>query len=259
MNLGPDDIVRAFKDCGIRQGETLMLHSDAIALAQLPPMPVTQRFDTLFAALEETLGATGTVVLPTFTYSFTQGEPFDRSSTPSTVGAITEHFRKMPGVVRSGDPIFSVAARGRLAGAFGNAEIDDCFGPASAFALLDRHDGWIACLGCGFDRITFTHYVEQQNRVDYRYFKTFNGSISEGGLCRPAAVRYFVRDLQRATEIDLGILHARLSERGLLASTALGRVRLTAVRCRDFAEQARQLLAENPSALIREGASLSLP
>ncbi len=246
------DIVEAFRLCGVRRGDVLMLHADAIVLAQLPPMTVEQRFDVLFDALETVLGPEGTLVLPTFTYSFTKGEPFDAATTPSTVGLLTEAFRNRPGVRRSRDPIFSMAAWGRLADRFAAAGTDDCFGPNSAFALLAEHDAWLVCLGCSF-RLTFTHYVEQAVGVDYRYFKTFKGVRIDEGAAAAASVRYFVRDLDRKTLIDLSRLKADLAESGALASAAVGRVGLSAVRCGAFEAAARALLSKDPCGLIEEG------
>jgi len=248
------DIVEAFKLCGVRRGDVLMLHADAIVLAQLPPMTPEARFDVLFEALDEALGPEGTLVMPTFTYSFTKGEPFDASATPSAVGLLTEAFRTRPGVRRSGDPIFSVAARGRLADLFAQAAPDDGFGPNSAFAILAAQNAWLGCLGCGLDRLTFTHYVEQTVGVDYRYFKTFTGVRVEGGVETPGSTRYFVRDLERRTTIDLSRLKAALMRTGALRPASVGRVGLSAVRCADFEAAARALLAQNPSGLIQEGA-----
>ncbi len=247
------DIAEAFERCGVGRGDVLMLHADAMVLAQLAPMTAERRFDVLFDALADVLGPDGTLVMPTFTYSFTKGEPFDADTTPSAVGLLTEVFRIRPGVRRSQDPIFSVAATGRLADRFAEAASDDCFGPSSAFALLAAQNAWLGCLGCSLDRVTFTHYVEQITGVDYRSFKTFAGVRVARGVEAPANVRYFVRDLDRDTAIDLSRLKAALVGNGTLATAAVGRVGLSAVRCGDFEAAAKALLSQNPSGLIREG------
>jgi aminoglycoside 3-N-acetyltransferase len=241
------DIVAAFNLCGVRSGDTVMLHADAMALGQLPPMTAEARFDILFDALGSLLGPDGTLVMPTFSYSFTKGEPFDAATTPSTVGLLTEAFRTRPGVRRSRDPIFSVAARGRLADRFAEAAIDDCFGPKSAFALLAQHDALLMCLACSLDRLTFTHYVEQSVAVDYRYFKTFTGVRIDGDVETACSVRYLVRDQTRDTAIDLTRLTESLQDAGALATAAVGRVGLKAVRCSAFEASALALLRRNPS------------
>ena len=250
--LSQDDLAKAFRACGVGTGDLLMLHADALVLAQLPPMAARLRYDILFAAIDDVLGPSGTLVMPVFTYSFTKGETFDVDQTPSTVGALTEHFRNMPGVKRSRDPIFSVAARGALADEFASAAVDDCFGPQSSFALLERHNGKIACLGTPFV-VTFTHYVEQTAKVDYRYFKSFSGSVVANGREEKTSVRYFVRRLERQSDIDLSLLKARLIDRMRLSSTPVGRVGLSVVTCRDFTGEAVLLIGERPNALIVEG------
>ena len=243
----------SFIQAGVTRGDVLMLHADAMVLAQLPPMPTELRFQCLFDVLDSVLGPDGTLVMPTFTYSLTKGECFDPDNTPSTVGTLTEYFRKMPNVFRSSEPIFSMAAKGRLAKEFANVPVDDSFGPHSAFGLLNNYNANLICLGCGFDRITYTHYVEQKIQVDYRYFKTFDGTIIRHGITEPIQTRYFVRDFARESVTNLSSLQTRLSKNGLLNMIPVGRVALYAVRCHAFEEQARQLIAERSNALIVEG------
>ncbi|HEU0117285.1 MAG TPA: AAC(3) family N-acetyltransferase [Alphaproteobacteria bacterium] len=253
MPVTADDIAGAFRQARVKNGDVLMLHSDAMVAAQLPPAPTEQRLDTLIAAIESVTGVDGSLVMPTFTYSFTKNEDFDVANSPSTVGLITEHFRQQPNVLRSHDPNFSVAVRGKYAREFAGATSDNSFGPGSAFDLLMQHDGWIGCLGCAFERITFVHYVEQSIGVDYRYFKNFSGNIIDGASVKPATVAYYVRHLDRDTTTDLTRLKKGLAEKKLLQQHAIDRVGLMLVRARDFYEHGKALLAEDPLALLREG------
>lgn len=252
--LGPEHIVAALGACGIGAGDVLMMHSDALVAAQFRSVPEEQRLDLVLDAVLAALGPSGTLVIPTFTYSFTKGEVFDLDYSPSTVGQLTESFRRRSGVLRSRHPLFSVAVHGPFAQTFAASATGDCFGPGTAFDLLYRHGGKIACLGCGFDRITFVHYVEQCAQVDYRYNKRFDGLIRRDGVEVAGSVSYLVRDLARDTPCDLGRLKRRLQETNKLRSAAIGRVGLLAVTTQDFLETANALLAEDPAALIREGA-----
>lgn len=253
--LSQADIEQALRQVGVQAGDVVMLHADALVLAQLPPMPMTARYQCLFDALDKVLGAQGTLVMPTFTYSLTSGECFDPATTPSTVGALSDHFRQLPVVRRSADPLFSIAARGALAAELVAADGEESFGARSPFARLAAHNAWLLCLGCSLDRITFTHYVEQQIGVDYRYMKTFTGERRVDGEPRPVQRHYYVRDLARDTTIHLSRLQAALQSAGQLHTAAVGRVALYAVRCADFAATARTLVAAQPNALIREGAA----
>lgn len=250
--LQTDDIVRAFQQSGVRPGDLLMLHSDSMVLAQLPPMTVEERCKVFFDALDEVLGPEGTLVLPAFTYSFTKNQNFNVADTPSTVGILTNYFRSLPGVVRSSDPNFSVAVKGPMAQELTSSVSNDCFGPDSVFALLDKHDAWLGAMGCSIERLTFVHYVEQKAKVDYRYFKKFSGFIESNDSKIFAEVNYFVRDLERRTLLDLSGLQGVLMREKLLSVKPIGRVALSLVKSSDFLRTGMALLAENSSALIEE-------
>jgi len=253
MSIEPRAVTQAFAECGVRPGDVLMLHSDALAAAQLATGTIEERMDALIEGVLAVLGETGTLVMPTFTYSATRDEPFDPENSPSTVGQITEHFRRRPGVLRSRHPIFSIAAVGTWAIQFADSDIHDCFGPGTAFGLLARHDAWLACLGCAFDRLTFVHHVEQMAAVDYRYFKAFRYELIVKGVVETGTMRYFVRDIERNTATRLDRLKAALIENGALKTGAIGRAQLLCVRVSDFTATALTLLKTHSMALIEAG------
>ncbi|MEH8130402.1 AAC(3) family N-acetyltransferase, partial [Aeromonas veronii] len=186
-------------------------------------------------------------------YSPMTGECFDPVQTPSKVGLMTELFRLREGVVRTLDPIFSIAISGPQGSALVARECHDCFGQESPFGWLEEQDGWLLGLGCHPDRITFTHYVEQRLAVSYRYHKGFAGQVCVDGGVREWQADYYVRDLSLASEIDLSRLVALLQERGAWRQTLCQRVPVWAVSCRDFIQIASELLASAPYALIRAG------
>lgn len=243
-------------EIGLRAGDSALVHSDAIVAAQLPPLPDEQRLDLLIDALQASVGSEGTLVMPAFSYSFTRNEKYDVLNTPSTVGMLTEYFRKQKGVRRSADPIFSVAARGPRAKELCSVSVKECFGPDSAFAVLHRLNSYIVCLGCSLTSGgTFMHYVEKSNGIDYRYDKVFRGTIVwPDRSSTEESVVYYVRNLERKSSADLRRLQRRLETNGQLKKATLGRVRVLGVRAADFFETASQMLKEDPSSLIEEGA-----
>ena len=252
------DLNEALASIGISQGNVALVHTDAMVAAQFPPMPDEQRIDLLIDTLEAALGPRGTLVMPAFSYSFTKGEVFDVRHTPSTVGMVTERFRTRPAVCRSTDPIFSFTAKGPAAHELCSLPVQECFGEESVFAMLHRRNAHIACLGCSLSSGgTFIHYVETSRAVDYRYNKTFSGTIAwPDGRFTSASVIYYVRDLKRKSEADLRRLQQRLADEGKLRSTVLGRTRLIAVSAVDMFDTALQMLKECPFSLIAEGADI---
>jgi aminoglycoside 3-N-acetyltransferase len=252
----PSDVTDALLSVGIQTSSTVLVHSDAIIAAQFPPMSAEERVDQLIAAIEAVIGESGTLVMPAFSYSFAKNEPFDVLHTPSVVGMVSERFRTRPNVFRSTDPLFSLACRGPLAQELCAIPMGECFGPKSAFAALHRKNAQIVDLGCSLSRGgTFVHYVETVRGVGYRYNKIFSGTIVlPSGEGRECSVTYNVRDLTRNSERDFRRLQTRLADQGKLRSASVGRSRVIAVTANDLFDTAWQMLDEDPTSLIAEGA-----
>lgn len=258
--IDPSAVTDALRAVGVRPGSVILVHADAILATQFPAMPDEQRLDLLIDAIEAATGPAGTLLMPAFSYSFTKGEVFDVRHTPSTVGMITERFRTRPGVVRTSDPIFSFACRGRRAAELCAHPVNECFGPGSVFAALHSLNAKIVFmffLGSPLTRGgTFVHYVETAHGVDYRYKKTFPGTIiSSDGQASQCSVVYNVRDLTRQSDGDLRRLQQRLADEGKLRTAQAGRARIMAVTATDFFDTAWKMLDEDPVSLIAEGAS----
>lgn len=254
-HIGKEDLLAGFRDAGLRSGDILFLHSDAIVTAQMEPKPQEERFHLLLDALMEAIGPEGTLIVPTFTYSFCRNEVFDVRKTPclsKDVGLFPEFFRKQEGAVRSLDPIFSVAALGRHAEALREVESGDCFGKKSIFGWLHQKKAKIVWLACPFDRVTFVHYVEQSHGIPYRYYKSFAGRIiTNQGEPLECSVNYYVRDTEKKLSWNLGPLKKKLEEKGKMKTGVIGRVGLCAVTTGDFFDEAGLILKENPYGLMK--------
>jgi len=110
----------------------------------------------------------GAVMLPAFSIdgsmhkTLTAGKVFDVTSTPSTMGAIPEAFRRRADAVRSVHPTHSFAAAG--AGATDLvADHHVCgtsFGAGSPMAKLRDGRGWLLGLGSDLGKVTFYHCLE---------------------------------------------------------------------------------------------------
>jgi len=252
----PGEVTRALVSIGLGEGSTAAVHPDAIVAAQFAGVAPEQRLDGLIGAMEAAIGPSGTLVIPTFSYSFTKGESFDILHTPSAVGMVSERFRTRRGVLRSSDPIFSFAARGPRAEELCAICARECFGEGSVFAYLHRMNAQIVDLGCSMTRGgTFVHYVEVAHGVEYRYKKEFSGTvIFPDGRSEENSVIYHVRDLTRRSEADLRRLQGRLAQEKRLRSVDVGRTRIMAVTANDWFDTAWKMLDEDPVSLIVEGA-----
>ena len=77
------------------------------------PNPELSRAE-LLDAIYQTVRSLGvpTLCVPTFTFSFCNGEDYDSTRSKSRMGAINEYIRKRPEAIRSADPLMSVAVVG---------------------------------------------------------------------------------------------------------------------------------------------------
>jgi len=247
-----DLIEDSLKKCDINSGDTIMLHGDAAVAFQLNSQNQNRNLKLLFDKIISYLGKNGTLIVPTFSYSFAEGKDFDVKNTPSKLGTFSENFRKRKDVVRSNHPIFSVSAIGKHSKSFQNSDIKTCFGKDTAFDLLLNFSGKIVCFGCSFNRITFTHFVEEKLKVKYRFHKEFSGWVVKNKKKEYIKTDFFVRDLKRNTETELKKLKEELKLKLLLKEADVGRFKIYSVRSKDFFKVASDLLKTNPFSLIKK-------
>ncbi len=248
--LKSEDIFSALELLNIRPGDVIMIHGDAIVAAQLEG----NKSKKIFHFIKEIInfiGNKGTLVFPSFTYSSTKSEVFNVQSSQSTVGLLSEGFRKYEGVVRSRNPIFSVCSFGKYKRDFENSSIYDCFGEDSCFGLLHAYSGKLINIACNFE-VTYLHYVEQKKNISYRYFKTFDGQILDNGKKTFVDTRYFIGKKRINYGMNLDKLRQKLTKENKFFTARFGRFSSLSVSCKDFFKLSEKLLEENEYSLIKE-------
>jgi aminoglycoside 3-N-acetyltransferase len=208
-------------------------------------------------ALLTVLGASGTLLVPTYSYTYTKpGEVYDREHTPSDVGAFTEHFRSLRGVRRSHDPIFSVAALGPRSEDLLDGLPHDCFGGDCVYARLTRVGAKLCNIGVGFRYATCIHHVEQVLGVPYRFPKYFTGMTRTGDREREETWLYNVRALEDpAGEPDLRRLEAEAKSRGLVGVAGVGIGQVTCIGLPDLYALCSECVRRDPWFMARGGAA----
>jgi aminoglycoside 3-N-acetyltransferase len=248
------NISKIFHENGVKKDDTIILHVDAGVASQFINIPNENKINHLISELLNYFKDKGTLLVPAFSYSFTEGKDYSVKDSNSTVGLFSEKFRNYEGIVRSEHPIFSMSLFGKNKEKYLNTKNDDCFGPGTCFDMLHSENAKIVCLGCSLDRATFVHYSEQANRVSYRYFKDFKGKITNIKNERyEMTTRYFVRDTSIMSSCSLGSLITRAQKKDKIIVESFGRFPLTIISCNDFNEIASELIAENKFSLIKEG------
>lgn len=90
----------------------------------------------IYSSIRSVIGDSGTLVVPTFTYSFGTQERFNVETSVSNCGMFSEYIRQLPDSYRSNDPSVSVAAVGRHADALTQVIDDNAYSDSSVFARL---------------------------------------------------------------------------------------------------------------------------
>lgn len=237
-------------DIGIKAGDMICVHTEIFNLG-IPLLTKNEYLKALIECFLEILTNNGTLVMPTFSYSFCKNEIYDKNKSKCTVGLLNNFFRKLPEVTRSNDPIFSFAAYGLKANLF-QVENNSCFGKNSGYDILTKNNAKIVYLGADWAH-TFIHYIEEQIGVDYRYFKTFQGYIiDENNQKYEKKINYYVRCLDKPSELNLSTITKLLEESGSLKKKSFGGTSISAIDTNDFKKIIIQALNTDKYILVRK-------
>jgi aminoglycoside 3-N-acetyltransferase len=153
------DLAAGLHGLGLRSGDRVVVHSSLRSLGH-----VTGGAETVVDALLDTIGSSGLLAVPTFSYdnvTFTGREP-------GRTGAVSEAVRRRPGAVRSRHPTYSVAALGSGAGDLLRGH--ELHAGTDVDTPLDRlasSGGSILLLGVGHTSNTTVHVAEFRAQAPY--------------------------------------------------------------------------------------------
>lgn len=248
-----DELIQAFSEAGIRPGDILFVHSDvAPVIAAGNIFRSRETLSLLTECFLEAVGASGTLIAPTFNYDFCRGEAYSHEKSPSQVGLWSNHVLRDPRAKRSFHPIFSAAAIGAKAEALTSGVSKSSFGDDSLFHRLHAQDAKLVFLNASFYYCTFIHYAEQKIGVDYRFLKTFTGSVSVSGQTRTDSFDFYVRYLDRDVVLDLTRLEKVLLTDGRMKRSFFREAPILQVRCADVFDEAVRRVQADPYYLLKQ-------
>jgi aminoglycoside N3'-acetyltransferase len=238
----------ALEGLGLPQGRPVMAHVRLKPLHEATGLGYAALARELLDLLHGVL-APATVLVPTFTYSFSKSGVFHRLFSRAETGRFSEEARRL-GLARTPDPMFSVLdSRGWLAGR--PVDHGTAFGPGSLWELLDREDAVVLNLGIEAMVATQVHFVEECMRVPYRMDTVMPGvAYLDEGSWAPVNYRFFARDLARNRLLDWPGIEARLARYGAWRTDEATGVKLGWTTCRILREALEPAVHENPYVLV---------
>ena len=166
-----ETLLRDLRHLGIESGDVLFMHSSFKSLG-----PVAGGAEIVISALEKAVGPEGLLLMPSFNLVDwdKRAETWNIETTPSTVGWITEVFRRMPGTYRSDHYSHSVAARGKGVETFVAGHLSQegykspwdrdpwgkTYGSNSPMYQMYQANGKLLMLGVDYFSSTYIHLVE---------------------------------------------------------------------------------------------------
>ena len=180
-----------FSALGLHRGMRLLVHSSLISFGR-----IEGGAPTIYEALRRTIGAEGTIAVPTYTFHLGPDDVFDPAATPSHgFGAFSEWVRQHPHAHRGLCPIHGHTSIGPDAKVVEKADETQSVGPGSAFDAMHRAGFQLLLLGCSFQQgASFVHHAEAAVGVPYRQWLDLPRKIRDAdGNVRQINVRYYGR------------------------------------------------------------------
>ncbi len=256
------DLEQALFECGVEKGRVVFVHSNIGLFGMLEgARSLNDLCEGVYGAFRSILGETGTLVVPTFTYSFGSDKEvrrFDVDETPSQSGAFSEYVRQMEGACRTDDPMFSVAAVGAKSKMLTDGHCTECFGDESVWARMLEQDALICNLNLDAGS-TFVHFVERRLNVTYRADRVFAGQIKRDGEWSDSKITYFSRRVDdsgstaRFEEFD-----QLAREAGMAVTRKVGKGAVVAISTNSTMKLIEKTLPENPTLLVAQGAKTAV-
>lgn len=253
--VSKEDFKLVLRESGAHDCDILFVHS---ALDFGLPNPELKNKELLFILLEILRDLkVPTLAMPTFTFSFPNGKIFDPKSSKSRMGALNEFFRKQEGVVRSLDPLMSIAAEGEKASLITNVG-SHSIGENSTYDILHHNNG-VKFLFLGPEIgacFTFMHYLEWLYDVDYRYVRSFKGKVSQEGKEKEVEQDLFVR-YNGVKPNDYSFIYAnKMIDKGAANRTKIGNGLISVVKEKEASEIYKECLIADPHCFVEISAPI---
>jgi aminoglycoside 3-N-acetyltransferase len=238
-----EKLVEGFRDLGVEEGDTLLVHSSYKSFG-----PVDGGPQTVIRALESVLGAEGTLIMPTFNFDFNKGVPWDVRTTPSKMGILTELVRTDPRARRVFHPFYSFAILGKQAEMLGNLRYKSSYERNSVFGKLRDLDGKIMVIGLSYtNSMTF---IEQMEGVDYRFLKQFTGEVTdENGSTYTDTFEMLVRDIDKGVVTEVDPMGELMEKAGIIKIRQIGEADVKLMKANEVYEFTAREMKRDPHLL----------
>lgn len=254
-------MARLINPLPIPPGEHVLIHARLKGLASALSLTTSASSQTTsakadYAGLSATLldafreRKCQSIVVPTFTYSFTKSLRYSVAESPSEVGRFSEEVRVAADPkCRTQDPVFSVID----VDDFGwNKHIHlDAFSDESIWMKWREENAIIVNLDLPHIVATQFHLVEKLANVPYRFDKLFSGELVDAaGVVHSIDYNYYVRDLDTISTWNRQLLESELRKANQLHDFEWLGIPGVWFRARDIEDVLCPIMKRDPNYLL---------
>ena len=206
----------------------------------------------MLMAIKETLGPKGTILVPTYSYTFGKFNSrklpsFNPKKTPSKIGPFGNFFIKQKGVIRSEDPMVSISGLGKNAKKLLKNISPTSYGKDCTFERILKIKNAKCCsIGLGANWMPFIHYCDWKNKSPFRFDKFFEGIIINGKVRKKIIWHYPVRFLRKETIANGHKIGKLASDKKIFNYYKLGRSRVYTANYKKYFHFTMKIIKKNP-------------
>ncbi len=197
-----EEVLKVYQELGVASGDTIYVTGNFGALGIIKGYSKEDIFNCHLSALQQLIGETGTLVVPTHTFSLCNSDtPFSLTDTESETGAFTEFIRRKKDAVRQLHPFSSSTALGYKANYICTNNSKHVYGKHSPFDRMLSCSAKFVSVGMPASKIvSLVHHAEFIMGVPYRYSKEFIHPMKYGNDIRYEA--FYLSVLYREIDVD---------------------------------------------------------
>lgn len=199
-----NDFKESIYKVGLKKNDSIFLSTN-LGILGVPKTTNTNYLLTtsrwLIKSVQSIIGKNGNIFVPTYSYSFTKKKRiYNPLTTKADIGYFPNFFLKQPKVVRSLDPMMSIAGIGPNCEEVLLKISNNSFGKNCALERLFKIKNLKCChIGLSYNWLPFMHYLDWKNNVPFRFDKKFYGYIKVNNMKKKVEWTYYARILRDET------------------------------------------------------------
>jgi aminoglycoside N3'-acetyltransferase len=235
----------------IPKSEHIMIHARLVNLLNISPKLLSYKHASIYILDAFSEFDPLSIVVPSFTYSFTNNLNFSIKNSKSDIGRFSEEVRMLSlSKLRTLDPIFSVIDVKNF-GWQKNYWNDEAFGMESIWESWDKCNGIIVNIDLPEIVSTQIHYIEKNTQVPYRFNKVFCGNVSDMDDKKyKLKYNYYVRDLRHNFVWNRSKIMSLLKDNNAVFSSIWNDIPIRWFRAKDLRKVLQPVIMSDPYYLL---------